>query len=37
MSNQQQLNEGRKARAASRRLQMQKLAAEGKTNRQIIA
>jgi hypothetical protein len=32
---QQQLNEGRKARAATRRLEMQKLAAMGRTDKQI--
>lgn len=35
MSNQQKLNEGRKARAAARRLRMQTLAAQGKTDKQI--
>jgi DNA-binding CsgD family transcriptional regulator len=35
MSNQQKLNEGRKARAAARRVEMQKLAAMGRTDKQI--
>lgn len=35
--NQQKLNEGRKARAAARRETMLKLAAQGKTNKQISA
>jgi DNA-binding CsgD family transcriptional regulator len=35
MNNQQKLNEGRKARAAARRVEMQKLAAKGHTDKQI--
>ena len=37
MNNQQQLNEGRKQRAAARRIEMQKLAAHGRTDKQIAA
>jgi predicted transcriptional regulator len=37
VNNQQQLNEGRKQRAAARRIEMQKLAAHGRTDKQIAA